>query len=56
MASLDLPTDLVSLGAKVEDIPAMAEHVVIKGKERLGNFQPLSREDIRKVYELMVKD
>lgn len=56
MASLDLPTDLVSLGAKVEDIPAMAEHVVIKGKDRLGNFQPLSREDIRKVYELMVKD
>lgn len=56
MASLDLPTDLVSLGAKVEDIPAMADHVVIKGKDRLGNFQPLSREDIRKIYELMVKD
>lgn len=56
MASLDLPTDLVSLGAKIEDIPAMAEHVVIKSKDRLGNFQPLSREDIRKIYELMVKD
>ncbi len=55
-ASLGMPTTFEELGAKAEDIPYLAERVRIKSGDKLGFFQPLSREDIKNIYELCLEE
>ncbi len=51
---IGMPTTLQELGAKEEDIPYLAEHCRIKKGDKLGNFEPLTREQIAEVYRLML--
>jgi hypothetical protein len=53
MKSIGMPTRLSDLGAKVEDIPVLIDKLHL-GDRTLGSFVKLTREDIRKIYELAV--
>jgi len=53
MKSIGMPTRLSDLGAKVEDIPVLIDKLHL-GDKTLGSFVKLTREDIRKIYELAV--
>lgn len=53
MKSIGMPTRLSDLGAKVEDIPMLIDKLQL-GDKTLGSFVKLTREDIRKIYELAV--
>ncbi|MDI9490916.1 MAG: iron-containing alcohol dehydrogenase [Clostridiaceae bacterium] len=52
---IGMPTTFEELGAKEEDIPQLTSKVRIKGDgEILGFFEPLTRDDIRSIYQLCV--
>lgn len=52
---LGMPTTFEELGAKEEDIPYLASRVRIKSQSgKLGNFEPLTREQVADVYRLML--
>lgn len=53
MQSIGMPTRFADIGAKAEDIPALIEKLQL-GESTLGSFVKLTREDIRKIYELAV--
>lgn len=50
--SIGLPTTLGEIGAKEEDIPFMTSTIQMHRNNQLGNFQPLTYEDIGCVYRL----
>ncbi len=54
--SLGMPTTFEELGAKAEDIPELTQKVRIKTGDKLGFFQPLTREDIKNIYELCLEE
>ena len=56
LASIGMPGNFAQLGAKEEDIPAMA-HSAVYGDGRtghIGNFVPLGEEDVANIYRLML--
>ncbi len=53
MKSIGMPTRFSDLGAKAEDIPVLIDKLHL-GDKTLGSFVKLTREDIRKIYELAV--
>ena len=53
MQSIGMPTRFSDIGAKAEDIPVLIEKLQL-GESTLGSFVKLTREDIRKIYELAV--
>jgi alcohol dehydrogenase YqhD (iron-dependent ADH family) len=53
MKSIGMPTRFSDLGAKAEDIPVLIDKLHL-GDRTLGSFVKLTREDIRKIYELAV--
>ena len=50
--SIGLPTTLLELGAREEDIPFMTKNIVMHRNNQLGSFQPLSYDDIEKIFRL----
>jgi len=55
LKGLGMPLNFAQLGAKVEDIPAMAKTATNGGVEKIGGFVPLSATDIENIYHLMAK-
>lgn len=51
--TLKLPLTLGDLGGNPDDIPWLAEHCRFHG-DRLGNFKPLTREDVKEILKLTV--
>ncbi len=54
--SIGMPITFEELGAKAEDIPHLAENVRLNNGDKLGFFQPLSREDVKNIYELCLAE
>lgn len=51
--SLGLPFNYEQLGLQKEDIDDLVKGVAFpQGKEHLGNYVPLTREDVRNIYEM----
>jgi len=53
MTSIGMPIRFSQLGAKAEDIPTLVKTMGL-GKNTLGSFVKLTKEDVRKIYELAV--
>ena len=49
---IGMPISFAELGAKEEDIPAMAEKCLLNNGDKLGSFHPLTRAEIAEVYKL----
>ncbi len=54
LASLGLPLDFASLGAKEEDIPKLVKTLNLSGNT-LGSFRPLTDPDVEAIYRLCLK-
>ena len=52
LAALGLPRTFAAIGARREDIPALIAKVRRRPDGLVGNFRPLSDDDMRAVYEL----
>lgn len=49
---IGLPTTFEELGARVEDIPLMAQKLNLTNGRKLGSFNPLTTADVEKIYHL----
>ena len=52
LQSIGMPTTFAQLGAKEEDIPAMAAHLGMGDRKILGSFVKLGTEDAEAIYRL----
>ncbi|MDD2534100.1 MAG: iron-containing alcohol dehydrogenase [Eubacteriales bacterium] len=50
--SIGLPTTFEALGARVEDIPVMAQKLNLTNGRKLGSFNPLTTQDVEAIYHL----
>ena len=49
---IGLPTTFEELGARVEDIPLMAQKLNLTNGRKLGSFNPLTTADVENIYHL----
>lgn len=55
LLSIEMPIRFKELGAKKEDIPTLIEMMKIENR-LVGNFMKLSKDDVKKIYELASED
>ncbi len=55
LKSIGMPVTLEELGAREEDIPAMAAKTKMGPNDILGSFMPLSRKDVEAIYRLSMQ-
>lgn len=53
--SIGMPTTFDEIGAKEEDIPLLTEKCVMNNGDKMGYFNPITREEIAKIYKLACK-
>lgn len=52
LSSIGMPQGFAALGAREEDIPALAAHIGLTGGRTLGGFVPLTAADVEAIYRL----
>jgi hypothetical protein len=53
--SLNMPTSFKEINMSIDDIPKLVENLYVNVGERVGNYQTLTMEDAKKIYELACK-